>query len=128
MKDDSLCKDLENDMGKEMEIYTEKMLIRLIGQGYSNEIMKVFPPSKLIILLKYFSYFFLIFSVISYFFTHSFLISIAVAISGIFCYWLCGFIRGIQLKKMVISDKENFTKFQSLFKKLYAKEGNRNNE
>ena len=130
IEDNSLYKDLENDVKKKMEIYTEKMLMRLIDQGYSKEIMEMFPPSKKIILLKYFSYMFLIGSIISYFFMHSFLTSIALLIFGILCYWLHGLIRCIQLKKMILSNEEDIIKFQNLFKKLYAKatlEGDRDN-
>jgi hypothetical protein len=119
MEDDNLYKDLENRIEKENEIYAEKMLIRLIDEGYSKEIVKMFPPSRKITLLKYFSYLFFILSVISYFFTHSVLFSIATVVVGILCYWLSGLLRGAHLKKKVLSNEENFRKFQDLFKRLY---------
>ena len=119
MEDDNLYKDLENRIEKENEIYAEKMLIRLIDEGYSKEIIRRFPQSRKITLLKYFSYLFFILSIISYFFTHSVLFSISTVVVGILCYWLSGLLRGAQLKKNVLSNEENFRKFQDLFKRLY---------
>jgi len=119
MENDNLCKDLEKSMKKQMKSGAEKMLIRLIDNGYSKEIKEIFPPSIGIVLLKNFSYLFFVLAVISYLFTHSFLISIAIVVFGILCYWLSGLIRIIQLKKEILSNKKNFTKFNNLFKKLY---------
>ena len=119
MENDRFIKDFERDMNMQMKKHAEHLLIKLIDKGYSKEINELFPPSIGNGLLKLFSILIMILSAVIFFLTFSILISLIVLVFGIVLYWLTGKIRGGEVLRAVLSNKENFEKFQDLYKKLY---------
>lgn len=119
MNNDKFIEEFEEDMNVQMRKDAEHLLIKLIDKGYSKEINELFPPSVGNGLLKSFSILLIISSVVIFFLTFSIMISVVILGFGIILYWLSGKIRGGEILRAVLSNKENFEKFHNLYKKLY---------
>ena len=110
--------DLKKKVLKEIESSVDNMVIELIDRGYSKEIENIYPSSITLLLLKNIFYIFLILSIISYIILHNIIVSIVGLIIGILCLWLSGILRGVEIRKMILSNEENHLKFNNMFNDL----------
>lgn len=106
----------------------DDMLTALIDRGYASKIEMLFPASKSLILLKKFSQLIIFFGIIRVLLLkRSILEAIIVAFAGILGLWLCGLLRGRELRNQ-IKKEENIRILLDLFRATILKENCPSNE